>query len=143
MLKKEEIIQQIINEHLVKFDSIGEEVWNAKFSIAKWSKKEILGHLCDSAFNNMRRFVVSQYEENNTIIYRQNEWVALQDYQNADYKDIIELWRLLNEQIVRIIEKMPTEKLQNTCITNEAHTLQFLIEDYISHLNHHLLQILN
>ena len=143
MLKAEEKLQQIINESLLNFNSISKEIWNLKPSLTKWSKKEILGHLCDSAMNNMRRFVVSQYEENNKIIYRQDEWVALQNYQHADYTDIVELWRLLNEQIVRIIEKMPIEKLQNTCITEAEHPLQWLIEDYIKHLNHHLSQILN
>ena len=143
MLKAEEKLQQIINESLLNFNSISKEIWNLKPSLTKWSKKEILGHLCDSAMNNMRRFVVSQYEENNKIIYRQDEWVALQNYQHADYTDVITLWKLLNEQVIRVIETLPADKLQNTCITEAEHPLQWLIEDYIKHLNHHLSQILN
>jgi DinB superfamily len=142
-MKEAIILQQAVHDSLLKFQSISEDEWNYKPSETKWSRKEILGHLCDSAMNNLRRFVVSQYEENNKIVYRQDDWVASQDYQNADYKDIIQLWKLLNEQVVRTIKKIPQDKLQNTCITEAPHTLQWLIEDYIPHLNHHISQILN
>lgn len=141
-MKEAIILQKAIQDSLEKFQSISEVEWNYKPSPAKWSRKETLGHLCDSATNNLRRFVVSQYEENNKIIYHQDDWVASLDYQNTDYKDIIQLWKLLNEQVIRTINKIPEDKLQNTCITNEAHTLQWLIEDYIPHLNHHISQII-
>lgn len=140
-MNKGETLQQIIEESLVQFKRIDEETWYKKNLPGKWSKKEILGHLCDSAMNNIRRFVVSQYEENNLIIYRQDDWVALQDYQSADVKDVIALWKLLNEQIVRIINKIPNNKLNNTCNTPEPQTIEWLVEDYIVHLKHHLDQI--
>ncbi|HRH60565.1 MAG TPA: hypothetical protein PL045_08340, partial [Chitinophagaceae bacterium] len=89
----------------------------------------------------IRRFVVSQYEQDNKIVYRQDDWVALQNYQSASHADVITLWKLLNEQVIRIIEKMPEDKLQNTCITESQHNLQWLIEDYVIHHNHHLAQI--
>jgi hypothetical protein len=138
-----EILQQIIRSSLEKFKIISEENWDYKPLPNKWSKKEILGHLCDSAMNNIRRFVVSQYEENNKIIYQQDNWVASQDYQSENFQNIILLWKLLNEQVVKIINKIPEEKLSNTCITSEKRTIEWLIEDYIVHLNHHLNQIIN
>lgn len=140
-MKEAAQLQQIITESIAKFQSIDEASWNHKPSAVKWNKKEILGHLCDSAMNNIRRFVVSQYEQDNKIVYRQDDWVASQNYQGASHADVIALWELLNEQVIRIIEKMPEDKLQNTCITEAQHTLQWLIEDYIVHLNHHLAQI--
>ena len=138
-----EILQQIIRSSFEKFKIISEEDWDYKPLPNKWSKKEILGHLCDSAMNNIRRFVVSQYEENNKIIYQQDNWVASQDYQSENFQNIILLWKLLNEQVVKIINKIPEEKLSNTCITSEKRTIEWLIEDYIVHLNHHLNQIIN
>jgi hypothetical protein len=138
-----EILQQIICSSLEKFKIISEADWDYKPLPNKWSKKEILGHLCDSAMNNIRRFVVSQYEENNKIIYQQDNWVASQDYQSENFQNIILLWKLLNEQVVKIINKIPEEKLSNTCITSEKRTIEWLIEDYIVHLNHHLNQIIN
>ena len=138
-----ETLQQIISSSFEKFNTVSEEDWNYKSLSNKWSKKEILGHLCDSAMNNIRRFVVSQYEENNKIIYQQDNWVASQDYQSENFQNIILLWKLLNEQVVRIINKIPQEKISNTCITSEKCTIKWLIEDYIIHLNHHLNQIIN
>ena len=137
-----EILQQIICTSLEKFKMIAEQDWNYKPLPHKWSKKEILGHLCDSAMNNIRRFVVSQYEENNKISYQQDNWVTSQDYQSEDFQNIILFWKLLNEQVVRIINKIPYEKLSNTCIASEKHTIEWLIEDYLVHLNHHLNQII-
>ncbi len=142
-MKEAEILKSIIDESEMHFHNITEEEWNAKPSAIKWSKKEILGHLCDSAMNNIRRFVVSQYETDNKIVYAQNAWVTSQGYRHACYKDVAALWKLLNEQLIRILETMPAEKLLNTCITEEKHTLQWLAEDYIVHLNHHLAQIGN
>ncbi|MBL8017837.1 MAG: DinB family protein, partial [Ignavibacteria bacterium] len=40
-----------------------EEQLSAKASPLKWSKKELLGHLCDSAVNNLGRFIRAQFEE--------------------------------------------------------------------------------
>lgn len=142
-MKETEVLQSIISNSNSLFNNIEEEKWNEKANPAKRSKKEILGHLCDSAMNNIRRFVVSQYEQDNKILYAQNAWVTSQDYQHSNYKDIIQLWKLLNEQLTRIWEIIPPGKLLNTCITDQKRTLQWLIGDYIVHLNHHLDQIFN
>ena len=138
-----QFLEQIINDSTKKFNAMSTHLWSEKKFTDKWSKQEILGHLCDSAMNNMRRFVVSQYEENDIIVYKQDEWVALQDYQSENYQHIIFLWKLLNEQIIRIIKKIPGEKLNYTCKTPDEHSIIWLIGDYIKHLNHHLNQILN
>ncbi|WP_246041878.1 hypothetical protein [Robertmurraya kyonggiensis] len=68
----------------------------------KWSKKEILGHLCDSAINNMARFIKIQYEEEVYVIqsYNQDQWVTLQNYQALPVNEIIDLFQALNKQIV-------------------------------------------
>ena len=140
-------LKEIVNNSLEKFNSISLEKWTSKPSSDKWSKKEILGHLCDSAYNNMRRFIVTQYQQNDKIYYRQDDWVRIQDYQNVDIHEIITLWKLINYQIARIIEAIPDNLLQNTCDTNpneqQLVTLEFLMKDYVEHLNHHLDQILD
>ncbi|MGI9650040.1 DinB family protein [Chryseobacterium sp. RLHN22] len=137
-----QILKNIVNEELQRFENISEEAWSAKISPEKWSKKEILGHLCDSALSNIRRFVITQYKENENIVYDQNFWVKAQNYQNVPTSDIINLWKFLNLQIVNVVENIPDEALQRTCdmTKNEPQvfTLEFIINDYISHLQHHL-----
>ncbi|PLT28691.1 DinB family protein [Peribacillus deserti] len=108
----------------------------------KWSKKEIVGHLCDSAINNIERFVKIQYEEQPYIIqsYNQEEWVAVQHYQERELDEIITLFQTLNHQIVHILIHIPAEKLSYLCDIGNNHqkTLEWLIQDYVEHMEHHI-----
>ena len=119
--------------------------WEGKPAPGKWSNKEIIGHLCDSAMVNLQRFVRCTYQENFKLVYEQNEWVATQRYQAMDVKDMLDLWRLLNKQIVRVLEKYPADRWKARCDTSRAgtglHTVEFLAHDYVVHLQHHLDQI--
>ena len=116
--------------------------WNYKAGPNKWSKKEIIGHLIDSAQINLQRFVRSTYTENFTLTYDQVEWVAAQHYIFADIDELLELWRLLNRQIIRVLENYPTDRLQIQSDTGKTtvcfHTVEHLAQDYVNHLNHHL-----
>ncbi|WP_407499564.1 DinB family protein [Elizabethkingia anophelis] len=137
-----QILRTIIDTELKRFEIISEDEWSYKASPEKWSRKEILGHLCDSTFTNIRRFVVTQYKENENIIYDQDEWVKAQNYQNIPAAEVINLWKSLNYQIVHIVENIPDELLQRTCDTSkttpEILTLEVLIKGYVDHLHHHL-----
>ena len=136
----------ILNNSIEQFKSISEQDWEFKRSPEKWSRKEVVGHLIDSAVTNLRRFVMTQYKPKENIVYHQDEWVQLQNYQAANIQNSIDLWRLLNLQIIRTIDGISHEKLQNLCDTGkdgqDLYTLEFLIEDYVSHLKHHLKQVL-
>jgi len=142
VLGKKNEIPHLVNQAMIDFENISDEAWNDKPQPLKWSKKELLGHLVDSAVNNIRRLIVGQYEQEVKIIYHQDEWV---NYQETAIAEVIMLWKLLNYQISRVIENIPEEKLQNTCDTGkgkiEMHTLSFFIDDYLVHLKYHLNQI--
>ncbi len=119
--------------------------WERKPMPEKWSKKEIIGHLIDSAQINLQRFVRCTYEENFKLTYEQVEWVEAQRYQQADIKQLLALWQLLNLQIIRVWENYPPERLQAKCdnskTTISLHTVEWLAQDYVDHLKHHLRQI--
>ena len=95
--------------------------------------------------NNLQRLIRVQYEPGVKIIYHQNEWVEIQDYQNLETETVISLWILLNQQFIRIVEQFPTEKLDHKIdtgkTTEELCTAEFLISDYLTHMEHHLNQI--
>lgn len=144
----EEVVQQlesIVNTYTVQFLNFTEEALTHQSSPGKWSKKEIIGHLIDSAQNNIRRFVVTQYQDTPHIVYAQNEWVSIQHYQLYNSKDLIQLWALLNRHIIMILKNMPANKYALPCNTGkgqeELHSIQFLATDYITHHLHHLKQI--
>jgi hypothetical protein len=119
--------------------------WAHKLSPEKWSAKEILGHLIDSAQINLQRFVRCTFEENFKLIYEQDEWVKAAQYQLADTRDLVGLWEQLNAQIVRVLENYPAERLQAKCdnskTTVSLRTVEWLAEDYVIHMKHHLNQI--
>ena len=121
--------------------------WDYKPSTEKWSKKEILGHLTDSATVNMQRFIRCTYEENFKLTYDQDAWVQAQNYQQADINRLFELWTLLNEQIVRVLKNYPAHRLKVQCDTGRTmanlHPIEWLANDYVDHLAHHLNQITN
>jgi hypothetical protein len=138
-------IDQIIQDFLIKLITTDVD-WEKKLAADVWSKKEILGHLIDSANNNLDRFIRCTYERDFKLVYAQNEWVAVQHYQEAKVDDLLTLWRLLNKQIARVLTNYPDNMLQNTCDTgkNEVllRTVEYLATDYVQHLEHHLGQIL-
>lgn len=135
-------LKDIIDEHIEIFKTISKADWDYKPFENKWSKKEILGHLCDSAINNIRRFVVTQYQENLNIVYDQDFWVKAQNYQQIHHDDIIQLWKFLNYQIVSLVENIPNEALQNKVNVSKFEknivTLEFVVTDYLPHMLHHL-----
>lgn len=135
-------LEKIIEGYLPGLNSLSEEHALHKPSATKWSKKELVGHLIDSAENNIRRLIVSQYEENTTIMYKQDDWVAINNYQQQHLEDLVQLWYLLNKQMSNILKNMPAETAQRTCLSPDAHTIEWLANDYINHLKHHMHQLL-
>ncbi len=136
-------IETSINNYLPQFDSISKDEYSLKPLPTKWSKKELIGHLIDSAQSNLRRFVVAQYEESPTINYNQDKWVAINNYQGWDIKDLVQLWYLLNRQIVFVLKNISLEMSQRICIANASYTIEWLAQDYLKHLKHHLHHVLN
>jgi hypothetical protein len=142
-----EALENIINSYAVQFLNFTEAELSSRPAPGKWSKKEIIGHLIDSAQNNARRFIVTQYETNPHVVYAQNDWVTIQNYQEYNSKDLITLWQLVNKHIVVILKNMTEEKYALRCNTGKEqeqwHTISFLAKDYITHHLHHLKQIIS
>jgi len=140
-------LQQIVTLFAEKINHISDYDFSVKPLPHKWSGKEIVGHLIDSAQNNLRRFITGQYESvPPKIRYDQNFWVDANQYQSAKKEDIILLWKLINERICAILLSMPEERYTFTCDTGkdapELHSLEWLAIDYLKHLKHHLNQII-
>jgi len=113
----------------------------------KWSKKELLGHLVDSAANNHHRFIKAQFLPSPMFVegYAQNDWVRIQNYNEKETKQLIELWMVYNEHIIFIMQNTPDQnldiKLKPEDAFENADTLFFLMKDYVDHMDHHLKQI--
>jgi hypothetical protein len=136
-------LKEIIETTPSILNNFSEETFNKKENLNKWSKKEILGHLIDSATNNHQRFVRGQFEDNPKITYDQNNWNKYNFYQEINSKQLIDFWKIYNIQLVEIMNKIEDKNLQKTIDVNEKLlTLEFLIIDYVEHLEHHLKQLI-
>ncbi len=108
--------------------------------------KQILGHLIDSAANNHQRMVRLQYHAQlNFPDYQQDNdlWIALQDYQNADWHTLVQLWKYYNLHMIQVIRSVDATKLNHSWLSfdNTRVTLQQMIEGYLGHIELHLNEI--
>lgn len=110
----------------------------------KWSRQQVLGHLVDSAINNLKRFTDAQLLEQPYIIisYKQDGLMAVNNYQELPLQHLLNLWQALNRQIIFVVNHIPPAKLayevEPQYDQTGTQTLEWLICDYVAHMKHHL-----
>jgi DinB family protein len=121
----------------------------------KWSAREVIGHLIDSASNNHQRFVRALFQDDLVFPgYDQDVWVAVQSYRDAPWTDLIELCMLFNLHIARLMEAIPEEQRRKqrahhnldvlawkTIPREQPATLDYFMADYVGHFKHHINQV--
>jgi hypothetical protein len=110
----------------------------------KWSPKQVIGHLVDSATNNHQRFVRAQPGPALVFpAYAQDEWVKSQHYDDRPWDDLTSFWHAYNHHLAHVIAQIPEDRRQVLCTigANAPVTLGFLAYDYVVHLRHHLAQV--
>jgi hypothetical protein len=123
---------------------LGEDPASQPRAPGKWSPKEILGHLIDSASNNHQRLVRAQLvSELRGPGYDQAGWVASQQYAQLAWSDLIELWSAYNRHLAHVIAVIPEERGETPCYIGDDPpvTLRYVALDYVGHIHHHLRQI--
>lgn len=146
---------EILEEATPDLNKISESQASKK-PLNKWSKKEIMGHLIDSACNNHIRFVKAQ--GNDELLfegYDQEQWVIQQNYNARSWLDIVKFWKLYNVHLSMLIDNISEHDLDRkrtkhhlnkiawqTVPDSQSTTLRYFIEDYLAHLRHHLNQII-
>ena len=144
MIELARALRAEVEEAAVRLRGFGETDVTRDRGAGKWTKKEVLGHLIDSAANNHQRFVRAQFV--NPFIwpgYDQQSWVSLHRYRDRPWVELVDLWVALNRHVAMVIESVPAEKLQTPCTIgdHEPASLEWCMRDYLRHLKHHLAQI--
>jgi DinB superfamily len=112
--------------------------------VGKWTRKQIVGHLLDSATNNRQRFVRAAADGHYTgPRYAQDAWVSAHGYADQDWESLLRWWQVEHEILTAVVDRIPEERLDAECaVGDEAPvTLRFLIEDYLTHQRWHFAQM--
>src|ERR1051326_3932786 len=126
-------LKTIIHQVPARLHELGAKKAALKPKPDKWSPKEELGHLLDSAVNNHQRIVRVQMEDKLALPgYQQEKWVKLHGYQQRQWSELIDLWTALNQHLLAAARSVPESAWSNTCTVggSEPMTLQFVFEDY-------------
>jgi len=155
-MKYYETLHNIIQQALPQLQSIDQKEFNLKPSVSKWSKKELMGHLIDSACNNHQRFLRAE-QQGNLIFwgYDQDHWVVKNNYQNRDLEEVLATWLAVNQHLGYLIKGLSEELLNKETTEHNFHkicmnllqekeisTLSYLVWDYLFHIEYHLNQII-
>lgn len=141
-------IQNLLNQWEPKLLALPEDLITQRRNHQNRTIKQLLGHLIDSASNNHQRMVRLQYNNNLTFPdYTQDNdlWIAIQDYQHSDWKNLVLLWESFNLHIIHLIKTIDTSKLTNYWTDYEGAkvTLEDMIKGYPWHLNLHINDLIN
>ena len=139
------LLTQTIERELPNLRALDEQRASLPRGSGKWSPKEELGHLIDSAANNHLRFARGAMQpEVRDSGYAQEDWVRLHGYSGMQWDRIVNFWFEYNTFLARLVGRIGPDRLTILCfIGGKAPvTLGVVIEDYIFHMQHHIDQLL-
>jgi hypothetical protein len=148
-------LRGVIDEANALLAGVSEERTARRPAPDRWSVRELIGHLIDSACNNHRRFILNQDAERLSVDpYDQEAWVACQRYAETPAAELLPLWTAYNRHLARVIEAMSDAVLDGArgpvgerrfpyteLRLGDVATLRHLVEDYVGHIRHHLRQV--
>jgi hypothetical protein len=148
-------LRRLVTDYTERLSTLPNAAVRRRPAAGKWSIAEIIGHLIDSASNNHQRFVRGRWQDALVFTgYEQDDWVAAQRYQDADWGTLIDLWRAFNLHLASVMEHTPAGERTREYIKHNFDqvafrpmpvgapaTLDWFMEDYVEHLKHHLRQV--
>lgn len=133
-------IERLRGALLALSPALADTTWRA----GGWTRKQIVGHLLDSAANNRQRFVRASIDGQYTGPgYAQDAWVAARGYADDSWETLLRWWQAEHEILADVVDRIPEQRLHAMCVVGDdaPATLRFLIEDYLRHQRHHFAQL--
>jgi hypothetical protein len=137
-------LQSVVGTAEPRLRAIRDDQASAARRAGAWSRKQILGHLIDSATNNHQRFIRAQGAAVLRLPgYAQDDWVLYQHYGERSWTDLVDFWCSYNRHLSHVIARIPEPHRGVPCEIGEssAVTLSYVALDYVGHVEHHLSQI--
>ena len=139
----------LIEEWELKLSALGDDVITERRNSQNRTIKQIVGHMVDSASNNTHRVVHLQYQPSPLVfpdyanLGNNDRWIAIQNYQDEDWNDLVQLWKYINVHFVHVIRYVNAEKLNNIWISalNQEISLEEMVVDFPQHFKLHLKEI--
>lgn len=137
-------LENTIETYRNDFSELDEQIASFRIEQDKWTLKEIIGHLIDSASNNHQRFVRFQLsEELEFPDYKNGEWLRIQNHQNMKFIELLLLFYYYNKLIINIILNIDERYLDNKWNVawdenNSFITFEKLLIHYVNHMKAHL-----
>ena len=123
---------------------LGPELAATPWRPGGWSRKQIVGHLLDSAANNRQRIVRAAADGHYVgPKYAQDQWVAAHGYAEQEWETLVRWWQAELEILAAAVDRIPVNRLEAECVVGDdaAVSLRFLIEDYLRHQRWHFAQL--
>ena len=132
-----------------KLKNLPNEVVSGRMNNQNRTIKQILGHLIDSASNNTHRYIHLQYQQspltfpNYATNGNNDRWIAIQNYQEESWENLIQLWKYINLHLVHVIQNINYEKVENLWIASPELnvSLKEQVLYYLKHFELHLKEI--
>lgn len=142
-------ILKLIKTWEPKLESLPIETITERRNSQNRTIKQILGHLIDSTSNNIHRIIHLQNLPSpltfpNYASFGNNDrWIAIQNYQNEDWMNMIQLWKYSLFHFCHVIQNVNDEKLDNQWIAgfDKLISLRDMIIDFLRHFKLHLSEI--
>lgn len=149
-------LTSIVEAAAARMLTIADDVAGKPRAAGKWSRKQIVGHLIDSAVNNQARFVRAQMQQDLVFDgYDQEAWVRVQRYEQQPWVELVRAWQVYNAQVAAIMRNASQAEIDRARSPHNLDrigfkslppggeaTLGFLMRDYVDHLQHHVAQVL-
>jgi len=137
-------LAHIVDAAEIRLRQVSEEESGQPALPGGWSRKQVLGHLIDSASNNHQRFVRAALADALEFPnYDTPGSVRIQEVESGGWTMLVDLWASYNRYLAHVIRHLPAAKLEVVCRIgpNAPVSLRYLAEGYVQHLVHHLDQI--
>jgi len=142
-------ISVLLPKYKTRLENLDTEVFYARTNGQGRTIKQIIGHMIDSASNNIHRIVHLQHRQsplefpNYATEGNNDRWIAIQNYQSEKWQHLLELWYYIHLHIIHVIGNIDPAWLNQEWKSGPDTLLNLreMVVDFLRHFKLHLAEI--